>query len=150
MRSWKYLLIVSVLMAIASPAVAVPPFYIEFKKDYLEPMKDKKFVETVDKTDVKCLLCHQGKQKKNRNEFGKVVGKFLTKKDAKNKEKIAEGLKKALAMHVDPKNEKSETYMDRLKASKWPGGLLEDLRKEPKKGEGAAKDEKAANDEKKE
>ena len=77
--------------------------------------------------------CHQGKQKKNRNEFGKVVGKFLTKKDAKDKEKIAAGLKKALAMHVDPKNDKSETYMDRLKASKWPAGKLEDLKKEPKK-----------------
>ena len=35
-------------------------------------------------------------------------------------------------MHVDPKDEKSETYLDRLKASKWPGGNLEDLKKDPK------------------
>jgi hypothetical protein len=144
MRSLKFLLVVPVLMAIASTAGAVPPFYIEFKKDYLEQLKDKKFVETVDKADVKCLICHQGKQKKNRNEFGKVVSKFLTKKDAKDKEKIAAGLKKAFAMHVDPKNDKSETYLDRLKASKWPAGKLEDLKKDPKKGEGAAKDETEA------
>jgi hypothetical protein len=142
MRYCRLLIGLPILIAMVTPAIAVPPFYIEFKKDYLEQLKDKKFVETVDKADVKCLICHQGKQKKNRNDFGKVVGKFLTKKDAKNKEKIAEGLKKALAMHVDPKNDKSETYMDRLKASKWPAGKLEDLKKDPKKGEGAAKDEK--------
>src|SRR5256885_3911239 len=52
---------------------------------------------------------------------------------AKDKEKIAAGLKKAFEMHVDPKNDKSETYLDRLKASKWPAGKLEDLKKEPKK-----------------
>jgi len=106
---------------------------VEFKKDYIDSLKDKKFAEAMDKGDVKCLVCHQGKQKKNRNDFGKVVGKLLTKKDAKDKDKIAAGLKKALAMHVDPKDEKSETYMDRLMASEWPGGKLEDLKKDPKK-----------------
>jgi hypothetical protein len=147
MRSLRFLLVVPVLIAIVSTAGAVPPFYIEFKKDYLEQLKDKKFVEAMDKADVKCLVCHQGKQKKNRNDFGKVVGKFLTKKDAKDKEKIAAGLKKAFAMHVDPKNDKSETYLDRLKASKWPGGKLDDLKKDPKKEPGK---EAAADGEKKE
>src|SRR3954464_15598555 len=143
MRALRCLLVVPVLMAFVVPAAAVPPFYIEFKKDYIDSLKDKKFAEAMDKADVKCLVCHQGKQKKNRNDFGKVVGKFLTKKDAKDKEKIAEGLKKALAMHVDPKDDKSETYMDRLAASKWPGGKLEDLKKDPPKKAGeAAKEEK--------
>jgi hypothetical protein len=83
-------------------------------------------------------VCHQGKaSKKNRNAFGAEVAKLLTKKDIKDHEKIAAGLKKALAMHVDPKDPKSETYMDRLQAGKWPGGTLEDLKKEPKKGAGA-------------
>ena len=35
---------------------AVPPFYIEFKKDYLDSLKDKKFAEAMDKADVKCLV----------------------------------------------------------------------------------------------
>lgn len=141
MRSLRFLLVVPVLIAFVAPAVAVPPFYAEFKKDYIDSLKDKKFAEAMDKADVKCLVCHQGKQKKNRNEFGKVVGKLLTKKDAKDKEKIAAGLKKALAMHVDPKDEKSETYMDRLMASQWPGGKLEDLKKDPPKKAGAAEPE---------
>jgi hypothetical protein len=142
MRSLRFLLVVPVLIAFVVPAAALPPFYMEFKKDYIDSLKDKKFAEAMDKGDVKCLVCHQGKQKKNRNDFGKVVGKFLTKKDAKDKEKIAEGLKKALAMHVDPKDDKSETYLDRLEKSEWPGGKLEDLKKDPKKPGDAAKEEK--------
>jgi hypothetical protein len=138
MRSLRFLLVVPVLIAFVAPAAALPPFQIEFKKDYIDSLKDKKFAEEMNKADVKCLVCHQGKQKKNRNDFGKVVSKFLTKKDAKDKDKIAAGLKKSLAMHVDPKNDKSETYMDRLMASKWPGGKLEDLKKDPPKKAGEA------------
>jgi hypothetical protein len=131
------------VFALASPASAVPQFYMEFKKDYLQNLKDKKFAEAMDKADVKCLVCHQGKQKKNRNEFGKVVGKFLTKKDAKDKEKIAEGLKQALAMHVDPKNDKSPTYLERLESDQWPAGKIEDLKKDPpKKGAGGEGEKK--------
>jgi hypothetical protein len=44
-------------------------------------------------------------------------------------------------MHVDPKDDKSETYMDRLMASKWPGGKLEDLKKDPPKKAGDAEPE---------
>ena len=35
----------------------------------------------------------------------------------------------------------SETYMDRLLASKWPGGKLEDLKKDPPKKAGEAEPE---------
>jgi len=142
MRSLRYLLVVPVLMAFVVPAAALPPFYMEFKKDYLDSLKDKKFAEAMDKGDVKCLVCHQGKQKKNRNEFGKIAGKYLTKKDAKDKAKIAAGLKKALETHVDPKNDKSETYLDRLNKGEWPGGKLEDLKKDPPKKAGEAEAKK--------
>ena len=36
-------------------------------------------------------------------------------------------------MHVDPKDDKSETYGDRIKAGKWSAGDLEALKKEPEK-----------------
>jgi hypothetical protein len=147
MRNRCYLLLVPVLIGIASPASAVLQFQLAFKKEYIDTLKDKKFAEEVNKADVKCLMCHQGKNRKNHNAFGLEVKKLLTKKDAKNTEKIAAALKKALAMHVDPKNEKSETYMDRLQAGKWPGGKLEDLKKDPKKEAGK---DSAAEGEKKE
>jgi hypothetical protein len=40
-----------------------------------------------------------------------------------------------VAMHVDPKDKKSETYLDLIKASKWPGGELKQLMEEPKEEE---------------
>src|SRR5215213_90626 len=141
MRALKYLLVVPVLLAFVSPAAAIKPFYDEFKKEYLDKLKDKKFVEAVDKGMDKCFICHQGKaSKKNHNAFGKefITQKLLTKKDGKETEKMHKAFKKVLAMHVDPKNEKSETYMQRLEKSQWPGGKLEDLKKEPKKKEGDA------------
>jgi hypothetical protein len=131
-----------VVFALASPAGAVPQFQKAFQETYLKSLKDKKFAESMEKADVKCLVCHQGKQKKNRNEFGKVVGEFLTKKDAKKKEKIDEGLKEALAKHVDPKDDKSPTYLERLESSQWPGGKLDELKKDPKKPAGGAGEKK--------
>ena len=90
---------------------------------------DKEYAETVNKGTNKCFVCHQGKKsKKNRNPFGQEVLKLLdAKKNIKDTDKIVDALKKAVAMHVDPKDEKSETYLDRITASKWPGGELENL-----------------------
>ena len=140
MRHLRFLLAIPVLIAFSSPASAVPKFFEVFKKEYLEPHKDKKFAEAVGKADVKCLVCHQGKKnKKARNVFGNEMAKLLDrKKDLKDDKKISASLKKVLAMRVDPKDEKSETYLDRLMHSKWPAGELDELKKEPKE---APKDE---------
>ena len=81
---------------------------------------------------------HQGKLRKHHNAFGiHLVDLLDRKKDMRDKEKIAAAIKKVVEMHVDPKDEKSETYLDRIKASKWPGGELDDLKKEPPKDETA-------------
>ena len=134
MRYYYLLIATSVLLTLASAGSADQKFYQIFKKEYLEQHPDKKFADAMNKADVRCLLCHQGKKsKKNRNAFGEHLDTLLDrKKDLKNDEKIADAIKKALAMHVDPKDEKSETYFDRIKASKWPAGELDDLKKEPK------------------
>lgn len=134
MRSRSMMFVVALLVvAAASPSFAIAPFYKAFKAQHLDKLEDKTFAEEVDKETNRCFVCHQGKSKKNRNAFGVEVGKLLTKKDKDNTAKIEENLKKALEMHVDPKDPKSETYMDRLKAGKWPVGTLEELKKEPEK-----------------
>jgi len=57
----------------------------------------------------------------------------------RNVEKISAEITKALALPVDPNDKDGETYADRLKAGKWPGGELEELKKEPpKEAEGVA------------
>lgn len=125
-----------VALAASRPAVAIPLFAKVFKQDYLDNNADKKFAEESGKPPASCLFCHQGvKNRKNRNAFGKEVGKLLNKKDnskptPENMAKITEALKKVMAMHVDPKDDKSETYLDRVKAGKFPVGTLEELKKE--------------------
>jgi len=133
----------TLLLCTARPASAVLQFYQVYKTEYLENHPDKKYVAEVDKGTNKCFVCHQGKKsRKNHNVFGKPLVELLDKKkDIKDKEKIKEALAKVAAMHVDPKDEKSETYLDRIKASKWPGGELKQLMEEPKEEK---KDEKKA------
>ena len=123
----------------ARPAGAMIVFCNQLKADVLDKLEDKKFVEEITKPTNRCFVCHQGKDRKNRNVMGLEMSKLI-KKTEKDKTKISAAIKKLLDMHVDPKDEKSETYLDRLKHSKWPAGKLEDLKKEPKKDE--RKDEK--------
>jgi hypothetical protein len=123
-----------VTLATPQPAAAVLPFYNVFKDEYLKNHPDKKFVEEVDKAANKCFVCHQGKNRKHHNAFGIHLVEPLDKKEdikKENREKVVEAIKKVVEMHVDPKDDKSETYLDRIKASKWPGGPLEELKKEP-------------------
>jgi cytochrome c2 len=125
---------VAMAVFLAEPAAAIPQFYTVYKKEYLDNHADKKYAEAVNKGTAKCLVCHQGKKsRKNHNEFGKHLVDLLDrKKDLKDTKKVSDALKKVLAMHVDPKDDKSETYLDRVKASKWPGGEFKELEQEPK------------------
>ena len=45
---------------------------------------------------------------------------------------IKKALAKVAEMHSDPKDDKSPTYGELIKASKLPGGDLEESKKEPK------------------
>ena len=136
---YRYLLIAAPLLfalTATRPAFAILQFSKVFKKDYLDNHADKKFAAEASKAPNSCMVCHQGKNRKHRNAFGQEVAKLLDKKkDAKDEAKISASIKKVLAMHVDPKDEKSETYLDRVKAGKYPGGELADLKKEPKESE---------------
>jgi len=99
----------------ARPASAIKPFSDEFVAKYTKDNPDlAKKVET-----VKCAVCHDAKDKKIRNDYGKALDKLLDKKaDAKDKEKI----QKALDTVFDEKVPgKEETFGDRIKAGKLPG-----------------------------
>jgi cytochrome c2 len=121
-----------VISSLAQPAAAVVQFYMEYKKAYLDTHADKEYAAAVNKAADRCFVCHQGKNRKNHNAFGIHLVELLDrKKDIRDKEKIQAAIKKVVEMHVDPKDDNSETYLDRIKASKWPGGELSDLKKEP-------------------
>jgi hypothetical protein len=116
----------------AHPAVAVLQFYKVFQTEYLDNHPDQEFATFVKKPANRCFVCHQGKNRKHHNAFGEHLEELLDrKKDIKDKEKIAAALKQVVALPFDPNDEKSETYADRIAASKFPAGELEDLKREP-------------------
>ncbi len=92
------------------------------KKDSTDP-NEKAFAEAA--SNAKCLVCHEGDSKKNRNAFGKDFLKTLqagddTAKNVKDTKKIDEALDAVMKVHVDAKDPKSPTYGDLVKEGKLP------------------------------
>jgi hypothetical protein len=134
MRDACLSIVAALLIGLVSvrPAAAVVQFYNVFKAEYLDKHPNQEFAAEVNKGTNKCYVCHQGKSRKHHNEFGiHLVEPLDRKTDSKNIDKIKAELAKVMAMHVDPKDEKSETFADRVKAGKRPGGDLEEVKKEP-------------------
>lgn len=133
MRNVCLVLLVGLFLSIiARPAAAVLQFYKVWEEEYLTDHPDKDYVALVKKPANRCFVCHVGKKRTHRNEYGAEMEEALEwKKDAKNKEKILEVIKAAGEQHVDPDDESSETFAERIAASKFPAGELEDLKKEP-------------------
>jgi hypothetical protein len=125
MKKFSLLLACLVLVLSAAPAWAIVPFSDAFKKAYVKPGSplEAKVME------VKCNVCHMGKEKKDRNEYGKAVSKFLKKADFSGETKkydnvkgddaqkaLAEGLKSAEA----EKSSSGKTFGELLKAGELP------------------------------
>jgi hypothetical protein len=125
MKKFSLLLACLVLVLSAAPAWAIPPFNDAFKKAYVKPGSplEAKVME------VKCNVCHMGKEKKDKNEYGKAVSKFLKKADFTGDAKkydnvkgddaqkaLAEGLKSAEA----EKSSSGKTFGELLKAGELP------------------------------
>jgi hypothetical protein len=118
----------------ARPAFAILQFYQEFDKMYLAEHENEEFVKQARDPKMRCLICHQGRNRKNHNVYGAFLDELLDrKKDIKNVDKIKESLAKVGAMHSDPKDESSPTYEAMIRAATFPGGSLEEASKEPKK-----------------
>ena len=120
------------LSAAARPAAAVLQFYKVWEAEYLAEHPDQDFATLVKKPANRCFVCHQGKNRKNHNAYGEHLEELLDrKKDLKDKEKILAAIKQVSEMHFDPNDDQSETFAERIAASKFPGGGLEELKKEP-------------------
>lgn len=125
MKKFCLLLACVVLVVSAAPAWAIIPFSDAFKKAYVKegsPLADKV-------AEAKCHICHIGKGKKLRNEYGNAVGKFLKKADFTGDDKkfasvkdedaqkaLAAGLAKAEA----EKSASGKTFGELIKAGELP------------------------------
>src|SRR5215208_1756722 len=121
----KVVCIVLGLFAIAlsvESASALPPFNREWTGKYIEGNGNAKFVEAVG--TAKCNVCHMGTSKKDRNEYGMAVSKYLTKAkyneikddEAVAKKYILDGLEKAAA----EKNAAGKSFGDLIKSGELP------------------------------
>ena len=127
-----FLLAAIVWSVTAQPAAAVLQFYKVWKEEYLDNHPDQEYAALVNKGTNKCYVCHVGKKRNQHNEYGQHLVELLDrKKDLKDKEKIAAAIKQVGELHFDPDDDSSETFNQRIAESKFPGGELEDLKKEP-------------------
>lgn len=82
---------------------------------YLKEFKSK-YPKVVENNKVDCGVCHPGKSKKERNDYGKALGKHVAKNE-KDAKKIGEALDAA----GKEKNAKGETFQSLLDEGKLPG-----------------------------
>lgn len=103
--------------AMARPAWAIKQFQDEFKDLYVK--EGSPLAAEVER--VKCNVCHVGKDKHDRNAYGKALDERLDKKaDKDNKEKIRQMLEEVAALPSDPAKPGSPTFGALIKEGKLP------------------------------
>jgi cytochrome c553 len=91
------------------PASARPNYFKEFTGHYTE-------VKAA--AEAKCGVCHEGADKKNKNDYGKALGAVIGKNE-KDVAKIKEALVK---VEAEKSSVEGKTFGDLLKAGKLPSG----------------------------
>jgi predicted Ser/Thr protein kinase len=101
----------------ARPAWAIKQFQDEFKDLYAK--EGSPLAAELER--VKCNVCHVGKDKKERNAYGKALDERLDKKEDKaNKEKIRKMLEEVAALPSDPAKPDSPTFGALIQEGKLP------------------------------
>jgi hypothetical protein len=102
-------------------AHARAPYKKEFEAKYVTDAADPNFVKAAEA--AKCNICHlAGKEKKDRNPYGKALAKHLQKGDDKNVPKIQAALEEVAKERSDANKPDSPTFGERIKSGKLPGG----------------------------
>lgn len=112
----------------AAPAHAVQEFKKQFDAKYVEGNGNAKFVEAAGA--AKCNVCHDAnsKSKKDRNEYGKALSKFLKKDDFKAErikeepDKVKAEILEAFKKVEDMKAASGKTFGEIIKSGALPGG----------------------------
>jgi len=106
------MMVIAIVCASPTQVEARPKYNAAWLKKYDAVVKANDVT-----TKVKCAVCHPGKEKKDRNAYGKAVGAALSKKNEMD-------LKAIDAAFVKAEAEKSETegktFGDLLKEKKLP------------------------------
>ncbi len=94
----------------------------EYKARLDEATKNSKFVDVL--KEHKCNVCHYGKTKKNRNDFGKAVNKTMNEEAFKSmkedKEKLTKKIDEALKTAMKEKAPGGKTFGELIEAGQLP------------------------------
>jgi hypothetical protein len=115
--------LVGALTSSVEPVFGIDAFKKEFVAKYVkkDPTTDEEKAFAAAVTKANCNVCHVGKTKKVRNEYGKALDELLDKKaDMKDTKKIQDALDKVGAMKSDPKNDASPTFGELFSQGKLP------------------------------
>ena len=135
MKKCALLMAVLITASISVPTnvQAVPAFAKAFKARVTDKSKNADFVAAV--TAAKCNICHfatpESKSKKQKNDFGKELGKHLSKKNytstriREEAAAVAKEFDAAFSKVMAAKNPSGATYQSRVDAGKLPGSVNE-------------------------
>jgi len=125
MKHFSLLLAAGILTAIfgGNTAWALPPFNKEWVATYVTGNPNAKFVEAAG--TAKCNVCHKGTSKKDHNDYGLALKKFITKKgyDAVKANPVAAAkyITDGLAAGEAEKSSAGKTFGELIKAGNLPG-----------------------------
>jgi predicted ATP-dependent protease len=106
-------------------AQAVPEFKKKFDAKYVEASADEKFKTAAE--EAKCNVCHYGKSKKNRNDYGLALSELLKKDDYKadrikaQPEQVEKEIYEAFEKIEAVKSTNGQSYGERIKSGELPG-----------------------------
>lgn len=136
-KSLMIALVASVAVGASPSAFAFKEFYDQWVEMYIDDSNTSKeateFSNLATDPKTRCLVCHQGKSKKNHNPYGDHFVGVIDKTHRKDVDKIKQVLKDVADKKSDPSDANSKTYAELIKEFKLPGGELAELQKEPAK-----------------
>ena len=130
MKSFRFLgvfaLVAAAFIVMQAQPVSARP---QYKKQFDAAYKDSKIAAAA--KEAKCNVCHYGKSKKNRNDYGKALSKLGLTKDSYNEIKsdkaaLAKKVDGALKAVLKVKSSGGETFGALIEAGKLPGTAPEE------------------------
>ena len=115
----------AMVLALNANALAIPEFKKQWDASYLEGNSDATFTAAVG--EAKCNVCHYGKSKKNRNDYGQALHQFLEKDNYKparvkeETEKVKAEILEAFKKVEEMKGTDGVTFGEKIKKGLLPG-----------------------------
>lgn len=104
------LVVVGLVLGAAEEAQARPKYKMAWDARYL---KEGSAIHTALEGKSNCNVCHQGKNRKNRNAYGASIGKALGEKNVMDAQKIEAAIEKA---EGEKPAGSDKTFGDQIKA----------------------------------